>query len=519
VTVIDRGEQRSAARLAEPRARDADDTERGAGPDPDTAFEADLGEALEALPDPGPGSLRTATVRLGDLDPIALFAAARELDLEAALWLQPSEGMAIVGVGRAWATEPGGPTRFAEAGRSWRALIARSGERASAGGDGTGRPEPRPGTLPRGAGALLLGGLGFTGRTPAADDAWAPFGSASLVLPELTFARTADGSFATASVVEDDGPAPRVLARRWVALVERARELAPATGALVARPAAAPLVTTGERPDRATWDRLVGLFAGAVGRGRLDKVVLARRVALRSPLELDPVNALRRLAAAGPESTTFAFVRDGITFLGATPERLARTEGRVFQTAAVAGSAPRGSDAAEDARLAAALRASDKEREEHAVVVAMLRDALRPIVERLEVAPAPEVLALRHVQHLVTPMEGVLRDETGILALAELLHPTPAVGGEPRDAALTLIAEHEGFDRGWYAGPVGLLGADGDGELMVALRCGIVDGQGATLFAGCGIVADSDPAREWEESRIKLRPVASALGRLEEGMR
>jgi isochorismate synthase len=275
----------------------------------------------------------------------------------------------------------------------------------------------------------------------------------------------------------------------------------------------------GERPDRAAWERIVGLFAGAVGRGRLDKVVLARRVDLRSPLELDPVNALRRLAAAGPESTTFAFVRDGVTFLGATPERLARTEGRAFRTVAIAGSAPRGADAGEDARLAAGLLASDKDREEHAVVVSMLRDALRPIVERLAVAPGPAILVLRDVQHLVTPMEGLLRDETGILALAERLHPTPAVGGEPREAALVLIAEHEGFDRGWYAGPVGWLGADGDGELMVALRCGLVEGQRATLFAGCGIVADSDPAREWEESRIKLRPVVSAVGRLDDGDR
>ena len=470
----------------------------------------DLGAALDVLSAAEPGVLRSATVPVDDLDAIALFAAARELDLEAALWLQPSEGTAIVGIGRAWAVGPDGPARFTAAGRSWRELLARA-----APGDGAAEPT----RLPRGAGPILLGGLGFTGRAPADGDPWAPFGPASLVLPELAFARTAGGAFGTAAATRDDGAAPRALARRWEALAARARALAPAPGALVARPAGAPLATTGEQPDRATWDRLVGLFAGAVGRGRLDKVVLARRVALRSPLELDPVNALRRLAAAGPESTTFAFVRDGVTFVGATPERLARTEGRAFRTGAIAGSAPRGSGAAEDARLAAGLLASDKDREEHAVVVTMLRDALRPIVERLDVAPAPGILALHHVQHLVTPMEGVLRHETGILALAERLHPTPAVGGEPRDVALALIAEHEGFDRGWYAGPVGWLGADGDGELMVALRCGLVEGQRATLFAGCGIVADSDPAREWEESRIKLRPVVSAVGRLEDADR
>ena len=474
----------------------------------DAVRPADLGAALDALPAAEEGVLRTATVPCDDVDAIALFAAARELDLEAALWLQPSEGSAIVGIGRAWAVAPDGPGRFAEAAQSWRELLAGSEQ------PGASSAPPPP---PRGAGPVLIGGMGFTGRPPADDDEWAPFGPSSLVLPALAFARTPAGAFVTAAALGGDGTAIRADAKRWDALAARARDLAPAAGALAARPAAAPLATTAERPDRVAWDRLVGLFAGAVGRGRLDKVVLARRVALRSPLELDPVNALRRLAVGGPESTIFAFVRDGVTFAGATPERLARTEGRAFRTAAVAGSAPRGADAAEDARLAAALLASDKEREEHAVVVTMLRDALRPIVEHLDIAPAPEVLKLRHVQHLVTPMEGILREETGILALAERLHPTPAVGGEPRDAALALIAEHEGFDRGWYAGPVGWLGADGDGELMVALRCGLLRGQQATLFAGCGIVADSDPAREWEESRMKLRPVASALGRLQDG--
>jgi isochorismate synthase len=266
------------------------------------------------------------------------------------------------------------------------------------------------------------------------------------------------------------------------------------------------------RPDRATWDRTVGMFAGAVGRGRIDKVVLARRVMFECVDELDIVTALRHLAATAPESTTFAVTRGGTTFLGATPERLARTVGRSFETVAIAGSAPRGADPDTDARYAAALLASEKDREEHAVVVDTLRAGLAPIVETLVIAEAPGILPLRHVQHLVTPMAGTLREEAGLLALAAVLHPTPAVGGEPRDVALDLIAEHEGFDRGWYAGPVGWLGADGDGELMVALRCGLVRGRDAVLFAGCGIVADSEPAREWDESRLKLRTMISALG-------
>ncbi len=460
-----------------------------------------------------PGSMRTWTRPAPAVDPISLFAAAREQDLEAALWLQPSAGFAIVGIGRAWSIEPAGADRFARAAAGWRALLDGAAIDLRAG-------------APRGVGPVLVGGLGFTGRAPGASEPWAPFGAASLVLPALTYAR-ADGAshvtFAETIPVsgETAGPAdrpadgadPRAAERRWDALVARAAALSPGSGAVVARPADAPLAILGERPDREAWDRLVGLFAGAVGRGRLDKVVLARRVDLRSSIDIDQENALRRLAAGAPEGTIFAFVRGGRTFLGATPERLVRTAGRDFETVAIAGSARRGATAAEDAALAAALFASEKEREEHAVVVEMLRGSLSPLAETLEVGATPGILPLRHVQHLVTQVRGRLRDQAGLLALAERLHPTPAVGGEPRDLALEMIAEHEGIERGWYAGPIGWLGADGDGELMVALRCGLVMGRDATLYAGCGIVADSEPSHEWEESRMKLRPVASALGR------
>lgn len=472
-----------------------------------------LAERLHRLLDRSAGrvevspTLVAATVDVPDSDPIAVYAAAVEADLEASLWLRPSEGTAYVGIGRAWAVEPDGPARFSVAEEAWRGLVAGA------------RIEGPPAR--NGGGPVVMGGLGFTGRPPDPSDVWGPFGSASLVLPDLLLAVTPEGSRLTGSLLAGDaGDAGASTAggleRRWERIAERARSITPNPAGMVARPVVAPLSIVAEQPDREAWARLVGMFAGAVGRGRLDKVVLARRVDLRAPVELDVPNALRRLALSAPESTTYAFRRDRRTFLGATPERLVRTDGRAFRTVAVAGSIRRGADPAEDAALGAALLASEKNREEHAIVVDAIRDLLAPIAERLEVASQPAVMTLRHVQHLVTEVEGTLREARGLLALAERLHPTPAVGGEPRELALALIGEHEGFDRGWYAGPIGWLGADGDGELHVALRCGIVDRTRATLFAGCGIVADSDPDQEWEESRIKLRAVAAALGRPED---
>jgi isochorismate synthase len=450
----------------------------------------------------GAATLVAVSIPTEPLDPIALYAAATEAGLEASLWLRPSEDVALVGIGRAWSVATAGPGRFGDTDAAWRSLV----ESARISG---------PADL-RGSGPVLLGGMGFSGRTPAPQGEWASFGAGSLVLPSLTALMSGGGSWLTASIVSPGSAVAAEaleLERVWSRLVSRAVELAPSHGAPAPKPPDAPLSTDREWPAEQQWRHVVGLMAGAVGRGRLDKVVFARRVDMSSPAALDVPSALRRLAASAPESAVFAFRRGTVEFIGATPERLVRAEGRNYRTAAVAGSTGRGADAAEDAAFAAELLASEKEREEHAVVVRAIRRQLAPISERIEIASQPRVLVLRHVQHLVTEIAGTLRVQEGLLALAGHLHPTPAVGGEPRDLALSMIDEHEGFDRGWYAGPIGWLGASGDGELMVALRCGLVSGPRVTLFAGCGIVADSDPGREWEESRIKMRAVAAALGR------
>ncbi|MEK6720680.1 MAG: isochorismate synthase [Chloroflexota bacterium] len=483
---------------------------------PDADVSAHLGEALRALIGPDAGAtashLVSASIPIAPLDPIALYAAAIEAREEAALLMRPVDTSAFVGIGAAWSIGPAGDDRFRVAETAWRELL--NGARI-----GTG---PEIGAV----GPVLLGGLGFSGRTPDASDPWGPFGASSLALHSITVAATPGGTWLTGSLLDGGAGQPSTSGFREAGRLEalfdrlsgRARELAPSAAGLAARPVTAPLRIVHEQPDEATWDGLVGLLSGAVGRGRLEKVVLARRVDITSPLEFDVPNALRRLALSAPESTIYAFRREGRTFLGATPERLVRTEGRRFWSAAIAGTVARGVDAATDAAFAAQVLASDKEREEHGVVVATLREQLLPITTELRISEAPRVLALRHVQHLVSEVEGTLRERVGLLQLAERLHPTPAVGGEPRELALAMIDEHEGFDRGWYAGPIGWLGADGDGELSVALRCGIVERTKATLFAGCGIVADSDPDREWAESTIKLRAVASALGRPEEGL-
>jgi isochorismate synthase len=472
---------------------------------------AELARALAPLVERAAGRGRRTLVGLtmatAPRDAIELYAAARALGEAPALWLRPAEGFALVAIGAAWATRTSGQDRFRAAARAWGDLTDGAFIRDDAEGS-------------RGTGPLLVGGFPFAPDDERRDPVWRGFERSALVLPRLLLTIGPDGAWLTANVVadgdtdvdtDDRDESAAAQARAVGELWDDLRTVAPA---VPLTPPADHLWIAAGSPE-AAWRSTVVRFAGAVGRGRVDKVVLARRVDVTADAPFDVPSALRRLEASAPESTIFAVTRRDRTFLGATPERLARTEGREFQTVAMAGSIGRGADAAEDDLLAAELLASDKDREEHLVVVEMLREALGSVTERLTVERVPSVVRLRHVQHLVTEVSGCLRERAGILALVERLHPTPAVGGQPRDVALELIDEQERLDRGWYAGPLGWLDRRGDGEFVVALRSGVVEGATASLFAGCGIMADSDPGREWEESWMKLRSLASALGRFE----
>jgi menaquinone-specific isochorismate synthase len=197
--------------------------------------------------------------------------------------------------------------------------------------------------------------------------------------------------------------------------------------------------------------------------------------------------------------------------VGATPELLIRRNGRKVSALVLAGTMPRGATAAEDAELATALLGSAKDNEEHGYAAVSLRDALAPLCQALRVAPRPELLRFANVQHLGTWVHGTLATDHSALAVAAALHPTAAVGGTPTAAAVELIRELENMDRERYAGPVGWVDADGNGDWGIALRCAQLAGNRARLFAGCGIVAGSDPAAELAEAQVKFRPMQSAL--------
>lgn len=404
------------------------------------------------------------------------------------------DGDAMAAAGEAAVVEAEGAARFDAVRIGAEALLAGAEVLA---------PEGAPG--PR-----LVGGFAFADRH-AAEGLWEGFPGARMVLPRVAVVASPRGAWTTVNRLVEGREDAAALARHMARAAADAA--APSPFPAPAEPGV-PLPAFGARVvDRGAWEAEVAAALAAIRAGALEKVVLARRVAVPLTAPLGGAEALARLA--GPYGDCFRFLvepRAGRAFLGATPERLVRVRGPEVLTAAVAGSAPRGATPADDAAAAEALRASPKERREHAIVVEHLRAALADLGAKVGAAPAPEVLRLRNVQHLHTPLRAELPTRTHALDVAAALHPTPAVGGSPARAALAFLEGRESFARGWYAGAVGWFDARGDGEFAVALRCARLDPDEAWLFAGAGIVAGAEAAREWEETVLKLQPMLEALG-------
>lgn len=244
----------------------------------------------------------------------------------------------------------------------------------------------------------------------------------------------------------------------------------------------------------------------------LDKVVLAREMRLHFDSKVSIEFVLNNLVVQEKSSYVFALESEDDCFIGATPERLVRKEGTHILSTCLAGSAPRGNTNEEDLLLGQALLADPKNRSEHQFVVDMIRAALVEECTELQIPEAPQLMKLKHIQHLYTPVIGIGNEQSSLLRLVEKLHPTPALGGWPKDASVAVIREIEPLDRGLYGAPIGWIDGHGNGEFVVAIRSGLVQGDEVSLFAGCGVVHDSDPEAELQETKVKMKPMLTALG-------
>ena len=446
--------------------------------------------------------------RIGAVDPLGVIEAvvaraALEIDLAHHLatgrmfWARPRDGFAIAAIGAAMTLAPSGAERFAAVDGEWAALL-----------DGALISDPSVGA--EGVGPVLMGGFAFEPQGSRAGH-WKSFPSTSLFLPRLQVTTVGDACWVTSTVIVGADGAPDIQPTELAKL--RTCALGPAEQPARRRSlagGAAPRLTLDDVRPAAEWRALVASAVDSIRADEMEKVVLARAVHAKAGREPNLLGALCHLRAAYPDCHVFGCWRGDDAFIGASPERLVRLDEREVRASSLAGSAPRGATSEEDLALSSALLASAKDRTEHAMVRQALCAGLSELCDDVVAPLEPSLFTLPHVHHLHTAVRATLREGHSLLDLVATLHPTPAVGGAPRDAALRFIRDHEHLDRGWYAAPVGWVGRDG-GEFAVALRSALVRGREAWLFAGSGIVADSDPDEEYAETLLKLRPMEHAL--------
>jgi salicylate biosynthesis isochorismate synthase len=414
------------------------------------------------------------------LDPLALYEAHRQ----GFFWCAHSPGLALFGLGCAWQIEASGPQRLAEVNRQWFALCA------DAVIDGPLAP-------------LLLGGMRFDTQQPCAPH-WAPFADASFHLAQWLLSEDGDGRWLRCQCVVEPDSDPTALAHASLAAYQQ----------LVASPRAStshPQVIERNALPAPQWQAKVANALQAIDSGDLSKVVLARHIEYQLDAALDSGAVMHRLYERRSSSHLFAVHRAERCFMGATPERLLSCREGHLSTHALAGSARRAPTPEEDQQVGADLLADPKELHEHQLVVQTILQGLSGIVRELRAATQPELLKLATVQHLSTPIGAQLEEGRSLLDGIQALHPTPAVGGLPGATAMDFIRRHEGFDRGWYAAPIGWLDSRGNGDFLVALRSALMTPLHCHLFAGCGIVQGSRPADEYEETQIKLASMEQAL--------
>lgn len=430
-----------------------------------------------------------ATVAL----PVTLLGSAGEWSVEelrsaaTVSWERPSEDLHLFGFGRALDLGSAAGAQLAAAAPALREAA----------------DEHRAGEVDPLARPRFFGGARFDASAPSLEHAWEAFGAWRFVLPEVIIALRAGRVSASLTLAVRPQQTREGVAAAVAAAIGR---VALPSGPPSGRPR---YQRTG--PDASHWRSAVTQALAEIGAGRYRKVVLALQARCHSLAPHDVADTLTALAERYKGCFVFGYRLGDSSWVGASPELLVSLERGRIRALSLAGTSARGRDADEDEELAQSLIDSEKERSEHDLVVRAAREALAPLCSDLSVPGSPRLLRMAGIQHLQTPIEG--RAATGVDVLDALLamHPTPAVGGSPREPALDAIARLEGMDRGWYAGPIGWMDMNGEGAFAVALRSALLHGREALLYAGAGIVSGSDPDRELAEAELKLRPLLEAL--------
>lgn len=420
------------------------------------------------------------TIRMEQIDPLAFFSAGETLFYgQRFYWSDCLHERTFVGLGRAQVIKSNEKTkkRFRDVEREWKQIVE--------------------GAFIEGQGPLMFGGFAFD-PLKQSDEHWIEFPSAQFVVPTFLLTKQRDEIWLTVNVVHES----LNQIEEMIDSLFHTRDESDSHRAHIVKK---------EEVARDQWLRSVHYATDLIRNDAIEKVVLARKLFLSFSERIDRSHVLRSLREQQPMSYIFAFENGSTCFIGASPEQLVRKNGHMCETACLAGSIRRGHTVKEDEELGRWLLQDDKNRREHAFVVDMIKQAMNEVCTEVVIPNEPTLLKMRHIQHLYTPVQAKVKEGVSIFSLVERLHPTPALGGFPKEKAVQTIREIEPLDRGWYAAPIGWVDANGNGEFAVAIRSALLEDNKAHLFAGCGIVAHSDPHNEYEETNVKFKPMLLAL--------
>ncbi|MFS0674394.1 isochorismate synthase [Ornithinibacillus sp. 179-J 7C1 HS] len=449
-------------------------------------LESTLIKAIQGL-NPSETKLVSYTKKIANVDPLLFFEAGKYLHMNRSFWKSTIDQFTLVGIGTAYSIREEHSNLLKE---RWNTLqnqaIINNPFKIS------------------GTGIAAIGGMDFDSHKPRTA-LWESFASNELRVPTYMLTVCEEDTYLTVNVYVGREEDPLSLAEK---LSENETFLLSHTDIETYQPT----IKQQFEINPEEWKRTVKAATEHISAGSTNKIVLARELQLQLANKIQLTGVIRELIESQPTSYIFAFEQGDDCFIGASPERLVKVEKNDLLSTCLAGTAPRGSNDSEDEEFGHQLLHDQKNLEEHDFVVQMIRTSLEEFCKEIQVPNQPVLYKLRNLQHLYTPVRGKFKQGKSILDVIEKLHPTPALGGEPREAAIDFIRENEMLDRGWYGAPIGWIDSNEHGEFAVAIRSGLMKGNKASLFAGCGVVKDSDPEAEYIETGIKFLPMLKVLG-------
>ncbi len=447
----------------------------------------------------GESSYFSLTFRIPKIDPLAVLEQNNNKEAFEYYWEKPIDQYSIAAGGEIERVKTTGRNRFKEASRLGKSVISQIFHFSSIN---------HSKAVPH-----LFGGFSFFDHN--INKLWKSFNAASFTLPEWSIIVEGEHAALTLTLQLSDSINPKKLEAKIAYRLCELDHFCSADSYTIDPKLDERHIFT--IPDQNSaefehWKASIEKATSHIAKNKYNKIVLARKLRINIDKPVSDTRILNRLRHQYPDCYSFLIRQDKTaSFIGCTPERLALFNKDYILTEGLAGSTSRGKSASEDAKLSAQLLKSKKDLNEHEIVLKAIKKNLNNYSKSVDAPNKPTIKKLSNVQHLYTPITATIKDGVSKTEVLKNLHPTPAVGGFPKDSAVPYIPQFEHFDRGWYAAPVGWINANGNGEFVVAIRSGLIKKDEVHFFAGCGIVEGSDPEKEWEETNLKFIPMLSAL--------